>query len=67
MLQEASIDEAFNRQLGKIQDAIDELQKIHARFEKENVKPVSTQVTALRYAAEDMEKLHKMYDALKSS
>lgn len=61
MLQEASLDEAFNAQMKKVQDAIDKLGDIVGKMQADGsmTKLTKTQQMQLRYAAEDFKKLHE--------
>lgn len=59
MITEASADEQFSRQLMKLQDAIETLEKMPDEFDRKGVKPVSTQITALEYASENLSALAK--------
>lgn len=57
LLQEADLDAEFNRHMGKIQDAIEALEKLAPKFKSENLKPVPTQRMALEVAADDLKAL----------
>ncbi len=57
LLQEADLDAEFNRHMGKIQDAIEALEKLPPKFKAANLKPVSTQRMALEVAADDLKAL----------
>jgi hypothetical protein len=57
LLQEASVDEKFNAQMGKIQDAIQKLEQLCGQFETEKVRPVRSQYRMAEIAAEDLVKL----------
>ena len=61
MLQEASLDEAFNTQMKKVQDAIDKLNGIVDKMQADGSmnKLTRTQLMQLRYAAEDFKKLQE--------
>ena len=61
MLQEASLDEAFNTQMKKVQDAIDKLSDIIDKMQAPGsmTKLIRTQQMQLRHAAEDFKKLHE--------
>ena len=55
LIQEANIDDAFNRHMSKIQDAISALEKLEQKMDQ----PVSSQPRMLDVAAEDLTKLSK--------
>lgn len=61
LIQEATTDDTFNKQMMKIQDAIEALEKIP--FSADH-KPVGTQVRALKVSAEDLNKLAQKFDGL---
>ena len=56
LLQEISIDDKFSAQLGKIQDAVQQLEKLTTKFGPIN-RPVGTQINAIELAAEDLQRL----------
>lgn len=55
LIQEASLDDQFNRQMMKIQDAIEALEKMAPQMEF----PVASQVRMLEQAASDIQKIGK--------
>ncbi len=59
MLQEASLDEAFNTQMKKVQDAVDKLNGIIEKMQAEGSTTTLTRIqqAQLRFAAEDFKKL----------
>jgi hypothetical protein len=61
LLKEAELDDRFNIQMNKIQDAIGKLEDIIAEMQKPGSmnKPVRSQLAALRIAAEDLKSLHE--------
>lgn len=61
LLQEATLDEKFNNEMRKIQGAIDNLQVILDQMKDPSAmsKPTPIQRMQLRYAAEDLKKLHE--------
>lgn len=61
LVQEAALDDAFNTQLKKVQDAIDKLGDIVEKMQEPGsmTKPTRTQQAQLRYAAEDLQRLHE--------
>jgi hypothetical protein len=60
LLTEASIDDQFNTQMDKIQQAIIKLEKIALGFGDGGEKPVRTQRTMLNAAASDLKKIEAM-------
>lgn len=54
LLQEADLDAEFNKHIGKIQDAIEALEKLVPKFKDQKLKPVSTQRMALEVASADL-------------
>ena len=61
MIKEAEAKSQFDVQIGRIQDAIAKLDGIVTKMVDLGPagKPTTTQRMALRYAAEDIDKLHK--------
>lgn len=61
LIQEAEIDDQFRAQVGKIQDAISKLNDIVGKMNGEGSmhKVTATQRMQLRYAAENLKKLHE--------
>lgn len=59
LLKEAALDDKFNVQMKKVQDAIPKLNDILDEMKQPSsmTRPVSSQLMALRYAAEDLKKL----------
>ena len=59
LLKEAALDDRFNTQLKKIQDAIDKLTDVVTDMKKpgSNSAPTATQKMQLKYAAEDLKSL----------
>jgi hypothetical protein len=59
LIQEADIDNRFNVQMKKVQDAIDALNDIVDDMTKPGSmsKPTQSQKSQVRYAAEDLKKL----------
>ena len=57
LLAEATIDDQFNVQMGKIQQAIIELEKIAETFSKGDATPVASQKAALNAASQDLLKV----------
>jgi hypothetical protein len=62
LLNEAQVDDEFNRNMQKIQDAVIALEKLLPRFKE--TKPVRTQFRACDVAAEDLQRLSKRLQAL---
>lgn len=60
LLAEAAIDDQFNVQMNKIQQAIIKLEKIALGFGDGGEKPVRTQQIALSSAASDLKKIEAM-------
>ncbi len=60
LLNEASVDDQFNVQMNKIQQAIIKLEKLALGFGDGGVKPVKSQQTALAAAASDLKKIEAM-------
>jgi hypothetical protein len=60
LLKEAALDDRFNVQMKKIEDAIGKLRDITSEMTKPGgmTKPVSSQKMAIRHAAEDLKRLH---------
>jgi len=60
LLKEAELDDRFNVQMKKIQDAVSKLEGVIADMQKPGSmnRPVSSQLSALRFAAEDLKRLH---------
>lgn len=56
LLKEAALDDKFNAQMGKIQDAISKLNDIVDQMTG-MTKPVASQKLAVRHAAEDLKTL----------
>lgn len=65
MITEANLDDKFNKHLQKVQDGVQELMKLTDEFKKQSIRPVSTQVTALAFAAEDIAQLAKRLKELR--
>jgi hypothetical protein len=62
MINEASVDDAFNLQIGKIQDAIIKLEGLLPKFQDPMYKPVRSQRMALEVAESDLRNLqNKMF------
>lgn len=61
LIQEADVDERFNTQMKKVQDAISKLSDIVSDMKKPGsmTKPTATQRMQVRYAAEDLKALHE--------
>lgn len=61
LIKEATIDDQFRQQVGKIQDAISKLNDIVGKMNGEGSmhKVTATQRMQLRYMAEDLKKLHE--------
>jgi hypothetical protein len=57
LITEATLDDTFNKQMMKIQDAIEALEKMPAMFTSQKSWPVSSQVRALEIASKDLDKL----------
>ena len=53
LIQEASVDDSFNRQMMKIQDAIEALEALEPKMDS----PVASQGRMLEVSAEDLKKL----------
>lgn len=66
LLQEASVDDLFNTQLGKIQAAIEKLEQVVTQFTPAN-RPISSQVRSVEIAAEDLVKLAKQLKELRDA
>jgi hypothetical protein len=60
LLTEASLDDQFNVQMSKIQEAIIKLEKIAKNFESETLKPVRSQKSALEAASQDLVKIRNL-------
>lgn len=59
LLREAAIDDRFNTQMRKVQDAIDKLREIVKESKADRMTHlITSQKLALRLAAEDFKKLH---------
>jgi hypothetical protein len=60
LLKEAALDDRFNTQMKKIEDAIDKLRAVLGDMDKSGgiTKPVSSQKMAIRHASEDLKRLH---------
>ncbi len=60
LIQEATLDDAFNAQMKKVQDAVRKLDDVIDEMKKPGsmTKPTKTQLMQLRYAAEDLKRLH---------
>jgi Skp family chaperone for outer membrane proteins len=60
LIQEAALDDRFNAQMKKIQDALDRLNDIVAEMQKPGsmTKPTATQQMQVKYAAQDLKELH---------
>jgi hypothetical protein len=59
LIQEAEVDDRFNTQMKKVQDAASKLDDIIDEMKRPGsmTKPVASQKTALRNAAKDFERL----------
>ena len=62
LIQEASVDETFNRHMMKIQDAIEALEKLVPQMEH----PVSSQPRMVEVAAEDLKKIASTLSAART-
>lgn len=61
LIQEANADDMFNKQMLKVQDAIEKMEKLEIDL------PVSSQIYSLEAASQDFEKLAKKFrDARKA-
>jgi hypothetical protein len=60
LLNEASVDDQFNVQMNKIQQAIIKLEKLALDFGDGGTRPVKSQQTALSAAASDLKKIEAM-------
>jgi hypothetical protein len=60
LLKEASIDDQFNAQMDKIQQAIIKLEKLALGFGEGGTKPVRSQRAMLNAAASDLKKIEAM-------
>lgn len=60
LLNEASLDDQFNVQMDKIQQAIIKLEKIADAFRRDALAPVQSQQRALNTAAYDLEKIEAL-------
>lgn len=65
LLQEAALDDQFNVQLSKIQEAIIKLEKLAGSFNKQQHWPVRTQIRGLEVAQKDLENLVTLYSGLR--
>lgn len=65
LITEAALDDQFNVQMGKIQDAIKKLQDLSKKFDRSMHMPVRSQVTALNTASKDLETLAMVLGALR--
>lgn len=59
MINEASVDDEFNVQMSKIQQAIIKLEKLLPKFQDPAFKPVRSQRMALEVAESDLRDLQK--------
>jgi hypothetical protein len=66
LIQEANTDDTFNTQMGKIQDAIERLEKLLPQFVPPH-RPVNTQIRMVEVAAEDLTKLAASLKAAKAA
>jgi hypothetical protein len=66
LLQEAELDDQFNTQLSKIQEAIIKLEKLAGSFNKNQHWPVRTQIRGLEVAHQDLDKLVTLYSGLRT-
>lgn len=60
LLTEASIDDQFNIQMNKIQQAIIKLEKIALGFGEGGAKPIASQKNALAAASQDLVMIRAM-------
>jgi len=60
LLNEAALDDQFNTQMGKIQAAVEKLEKIAPGFGDGGVPPVRSQRAALEAAIRDLTKIKAM-------
>lgn len=60
LINEAALDDQFNVQVGKIQDAIAKLEKIGLNYGTGGLKPVQSQKSALTHAIDDLKKVQAM-------
>lgn len=65
LIQEAALDDQFNTQMDKIQQAIIKLEALAQSFNKEQHWPVRTQVRMLEVASKDLDKLAMHFQALR--
>jgi hypothetical protein len=64
LLQEASLDDKFNVQMGKIQDAIEKLGMIaDDLIDSDTTKPVMSQVRMVEVASKDLQHLAEKLQA----
>lgn len=55
LLTEATLDDQFNQQMAKIQDAIAKLEALSKKFAEGDVRPVESQFRALQRASTDLD------------
>jgi len=65
LITEAALDDQFNVQIGKIQDAIEKLEALTQAFMKEQHWTTLSQVRALDRAQNDIQKLADHFSALR--
>lgn len=63
LLNEAAVDDEFNRQMAKIQDAIEKLFALTKKFDNlggTGIKPVTSQFSALQRASNDLDSIARV-------
>lgn len=66
LLQEAELDDQFNVQMGKIQQAIIKLEALAGSFNKAQHWPVRSQVSALERSGKDLENLAHLMSSMRT-
>lgn len=65
LITEAALDDQFNAQMIKVQDAVIKLEKLAEKFDK-TTRPVASQISALKAAASDFTKLGTQLEELRN-
>jgi flagellar capping protein FliD len=67
LINEAQLDDQFNTELSKIQASIMKLEKICKAFMENDIRPVSSQISAVTASADDLSTLATKLSSLRNA
>lgn len=67
LIQEADLDAKLNNHTGQIQASVEAIATLAARMEAEGTWPTTSQLMALRHAADDLLQLHTRLQATRDA